>query len=227
MTKLILGTASFGSNYGIKQDGQPDEKEIEKIARVAWDGGIRIIHTSWQYGLPKICEAVFSEFEWIRKEYSNPNYFNLGERLGISVYFSGNEERMVREETSIIQMPVNILSGERCINDYSFLGDELEFHARSVFLQGLLLMEELPAWVNGQARAHIKLFHHICKQEGYEPYEAALGWVLGLGEIDKVIVGVNSARQLQQLLKVSPLNWDYDFSITDEMVLDPRKWPKA
>ena len=41
MQKLILGTAQFGiPNYGIKHDGQPSIKEIEKITQIAWDGGI-------------------------------------------------------------------------------------------------------------------------------------------------------------------------------------------
>ena len=66
-----------------------------------------------------------------------------------------------------------------------------------------------------------------CKADYLELYEAALGYILGIDEIDKIIVGVNSAKQLNQLLAVKPLKWDYDFSITDENVLDPRKWPKT
>jgi len=224
MTKLILGTAQFGSDYGVKHDGQPSEKEIENIARVAWDGGIRVIHTSWQYGLPKICEAIFSEFEWIEKDKNDPDLFHWGERVGFSSY---GQPMPWSSVLTMVNLPINIL-GNHYLNFARWVRkNDWTILVRSVFLQGLLLMEELPSWVQGQARAHIKLFHHICRKEQYEYYEAALGWVLGLDEIDKVIVGVNSARQLEQLLKVSPLKWDYDFSITDEMILDPRKWPKA
>ncbi len=214
--KLILGTAQFGGRYGIKGDGSPNDRELERIARTAWDGGIRTIHTSWQYGLPKICEAIFSEFEWIRKDKDNPYRFRWGEKTGYALY----DRDVCPGSVDIIQIPVNVLD-KRFLN-YSY---GYEIHARSIFLQGLLLMEELPSWVQGLSRGKIKLFQRVCQMENYEPYEAALGWVLGLPEIDRVIIGANSACQLKQLLKVSPLKWDYDFSITDEKILDPRKWP--
>jgi aryl-alcohol dehydrogenase-like predicted oxidoreductase len=228
MTKLILGTASFGKPYGIKGDPVPDEREIERIARTAWDGGIRIIHTSWQYRVPKICEAIFGEFEKIRKDRYNPKVLWCNHQQGMSIYeFKDWALSPCGPESEFVQLPLNIINREAVQWAVDFRARGVSVHARSVFLQGLLLMDELPSWVNGQARAHIKLFHHVCRKEDYEPYEAALGWVLGLDEIDKVIVGVNSARQLEQLLKVSPLKWDYDFSITDENVLDPRKWPES
>lgn len=221
--KLILGTAQFGSNYGIKHDGQPSEKEIEKIARVAWDGGIRFIHTSWLYRLSKTCETIFSEFGWIIKHESRSGYFNFINRLGYSAY--NISEIPSHPDLEIIQLPVNVLT-PNLENIRKLKATNFEIHARSVFLQGLLLMEELPKWISVEAESMIRAFHLTCNKEGLQYYEAALGWVLGLEEIDKVIVGVNSAKQLEELLSVKPLKWDYDFSITDENVLDPRRWPK-
>ena len=220
--KLILGTASFGKPYGIKGDPVPDEKELEKIAHTAWNGGIRVIHTSWQYNLPKICEAIFSEFEWIEKCNPDAQYFKWRLRLGLSVYEEDELDLWAGDSSiDILQIPVNIL-------DKRFLGLKVtgcEIHARSVFLQGLLLMENIPDWVSLPSRTMIKLFHKTCRANRLMAYEAALGYVLGLDEIDKVIVGVNSSKQLEQLLTVKPLKWEYDFSITDDKLLDPRKWP--
>lgn len=224
-SKLILGTATFGQPYSIKGDPVPDEKELEKIARVAWDGGIRVIHTSWQYNLPKICEAIFSEFERMEKEEDNPHYFNWNGRRGYSIYET-KEEEIFSGDVEMLMVPANIL-------DRRFIPHERDkefgwsFIVRSVFLQGLLLMEELPDWLPAIPKVMIRVFQKASRAEGYEPYEAALGYVLGLDEIDRVIVGVNSAKQLEQLVKVKPLKWDYDFSITDENVLDPRRWPKC
>ncbi len=237
MTKLILGTASFGKPYGVKGDPVPDEKELERIARIAWEGAIRVIHTSWQYGLPKLCGAIFSEFEWIRKD-GDPRYFTWNDKRGITLY--GPDEFMdlhfsdspiANEKQAYIQIPINILD-VRCLKEYGYwLSDEkapnqdLILIARSVFLQGLLLMDKLPDWVSLDARSKISYFHGVCEGYWLQPYEAALGYVLGLDEVARVIVGVNSAKQLEQLLAVKPLKWDYDFSITDENVLDPRRWP--
>lgn len=216
-SKLILGTAQFGSDYGIKHDGQPSEHEIEKIARTAWDGGIRVIHTSWQYNLPKICDAIFSEFEKIEKDPQNSNLFWWNDKKGLSAY---HPQDGFGKNWDMIQFPLNIL-------DNRFL--KLKFYSktisRSVFLQGLLLMEILPDWLPVEAKTMIKVFHHACRANRLMAHEAALGYVLGLDEIDKIIVGVNSCKQLEQLLTVKPLRWEYDFSIDDENVLDPRRWP--
>ncbi len=221
-TKLILGTASFGSDYGIKHDGQPSIQGIEEIARIARDGGIRVIHTSWQYNLPKICEAIFNEFEWIKKDKAFPNLFSWESEysLGMSIYDPIEYHHFIGAEQ--VMVPINIL-------DHRFLGRKHNFIliARSVFLQGLLLMEviDLPKWIPPDTALQISRFQAMAWTLDLWPYEAALGYILGLDEVDHVIVGVNSAKQLEQLLAVKPLIWDHDFSIGDEMVLDPRRWP--
>ncbi len=223
MTKLILGTAQFGQDYGIKHDEQPSEQEIEKIAQVAWTGGIRTIHTSWQYNLPKICDAIFDQFEKIEKDRNYPETFNWHDgdnirTVGISAYNPDEIKTIVFD----ICVPVNVL-------DKRWLGlkhPNYKLIARSVFLQGLLLMWILPQWVSQEASKKIEGFHAIHGKMKLRPYEAALGYVLGLEEVDHVIVGVNSAKQLEELLEVKPLKWDYDFSIQDENILDPRRWPK-
>ena len=130
MSKLILGSASFGSDYGIKQDGQPSERELEKIASTAWNGGIRVIHTSWQYNLPKICEAIFSEFEWMIKD-THPEYFEWNGRMGLSVY-SPEEIQEFDGEVDMLQIPVNILDGRF---KYHKFHPTWTVIARSVFLR--------------------------------------------------------------------------------------------
>jgi len=224
MTKLVLGTANFGQKYGIANDPVPSVQEIENIARVAWAGGIRVIHTSWQYELPKICEAIFSKFEWIKKEKENPDWFTFDGRTGRAIY--NPDEVKFFTINDIIQVPFNVLDNRF----KKYLSYGCEIHARSVFLQGLLLMDlmDMPDWiVDSMAFDNILHFLQICMKRKLEPYAGALGYVLGLDEVDRVIVGVNSAKQLKQLLSVKPLKWDYDFSITDEMVLNPNRWPRT
>jgi len=224
MIKLILGTAQFGSNYGIKKDGQPSLQEIEKIAQVAWDGGIRVIHTSWQYNLSDECKVILHDFEWIAKSWGDPNYFWWNYKEGKSFYSPSEWNAPYR----MAIIPINILD-KRFKNIWEYKSNGTILIARSVFLQGLLLMEpeKMPDWIPIDVKTMIFAFHFKCEVMNLRPYEAALGWVLGLEDIDYVIVGVNNAEQLRQLLEVKPLRWDYDFSIQDEMVLDPRKWPQC
>ncbi len=168
-------------------------------------------------------------FEWIYKDHVDQSIFYMGgkrgehSKKGKVLYTIG--ERFYLPRMKIVQIPVNILDRRFLEQDYSgFI-----VHARSVFLQGLLLItwSVLPEWVPYMARKQIALFQMVCDLKHLQPYEAALGYVLGLDEVDHIIVGVNSAKQLEQLLAVKPLKWDYDFSIQDEMVLDPRRWPNV
>lgn len=233
MSKFILGTTQFVSNYGIKQDGQPSLKEVEKIARLAWNSGIRSIYVYDEYGDQKIIKDVFKDFQPIIKKGVYPDWFEWNGKRGLSVYEVHEPATNIFKEWDAFQFPVNVLD-HRFLKVMKLLKkDGYEIHARSVFLQGLLLMKELPAWLNQEARIQIEQFHWACKNIcingkfiSLQPYEAALGWVLGLKDVDHVIVGVNSSEQLKQLLEVKPLQWDYDFSITDENVLNPRKWPQ-
>ena len=227
-SKLILGTANFGKPYGIKGDPVPSLREIEKITQVAWDGGIRKIYTYEAYGCDDSIMGIFKDFSVIQKKGVLPDWFQEGSKIGLSVYETKeieDEMRVYSYSYDIYQFPINVLD-TRFLKYLKYLKErKLEIHARSVFLQGLLLMDELPSWVKGEARTMVNTFQIVCKSEGWEYYEAALGWVLGLKDIDHVIVGVNSAEQLQQLLDVKPLQWKYDFSIQDENALNPRRWP--
>ena len=50
-SKLVLGTAQLGMDYGItNRNGQPDQEEANEIIREAWDGGIRQFDTAQGYG---------------------------------------------------------------------------------------------------------------------------------------------------------------------------------
>ena len=50
---LVLGTAQFGSNYGIANTGKierPDQVAVNAIVRAAWENGIREFDTAQGYG---------------------------------------------------------------------------------------------------------------------------------------------------------------------------------
>jgi len=50
-SKLVLGTAQLGMEYGIaNRHGRPGQERVEKIVREAWSGGIRKFDTAQAYG---------------------------------------------------------------------------------------------------------------------------------------------------------------------------------
>ena len=107
----------------------------------------------------------------------------------------------------------------------------VEIHARSVFLQGLLLMtpERLPANL-ASARSQLEKFRAHADKMGLTPLQAALGFALGVPELDCVVVGVNSAAQLAEILVAVPrsvdVQWLAQFALGDPELLDPSRWPR-
>jgi len=97
-----------------------------------------------------------------------------------------------------------------------------------VFLQGLLLMdpETLSPYFDS-IRKHLKQYHKWLGQRALTPVQAALGFVIGLEEIDKIICGVNNHQQLEEIcIAAEPIAAEdfCDYAITDEFILNPSLW---
>ena len=79
------------------------------------------------------------------------------------------------------------------------------------------------------ARTALEQFHAAARTAGVSPATAALHFLLGLGEIDRVIVGVESREQLEQLFGSFPAAPAIDYSqfrLDLPDILNPALWPK-
>jgi len=155
----------------------------------------------------------------------------IARRIGISAY-SAEEIYAALEvfDADLVQVPVNVLDqrllGSGVLADLKARG--IEVHARSTFLQGLLLMEPAaaPAYFS-PIRDRLEEWRDFCAARGLSPLAAALGFVTGLSEVDRVVVGVESAEQLTQIVAAAgPLD-PADFlalALDDPMYLEPSRW---
>ena len=107
--------------------------------------------------------------------------------------------------------------------------NNVEIHARSVFLQGLLLMpiNSIPAYFL-PITEKIELFSKSAKELSLSKLELALGYVLGINEIDKIVVGVNTIGQLREIIeveqiKINPMEFT-DLSINNPIYTNPSLW---
>lgn len=152
-------------------------------------------------------------------------------KIGVSVYSPRQlGAALARMTPDLVQVPVNVFD-QRLLEDGSLerlkeLG--VEIHARSAFLQGLLLMEpnELPATLAG-ARTRLSRFRRLAEKNGVTPTRAALGFVTGLREVDIVICGVNDGAQLAELLDSSdplPPHPFKELSLSNLDIIDPTRW---
>jgi aryl-alcohol dehydrogenase-like predicted oxidoreductase len=156
----------------------------------------------------------------------------LVEKIGISIYGPNELETLIDNfSIDIVQIPINIF--DRRIISTGWLSKlkklGIEVHARSVFLQGLLLMNrlELPENFLSQKNLWIRWHQWLKEQNDIEPIKACLGFISSLKDVDRIIVGVNNVRQFEEVLKVinNPLDIDYpNFECQDEKLLNPSNW---
>lgn len=156
----------------------------------------------------------------------------MADKVGVSVYNAAQIDAILaRFPIELVQLPVSVLDQRLIASGHlsKLRRAGIEVHARSAFLQGLLLMpaELIPVHFS-PIKNHLAAYQAYLKEQGLTSLQAALGFVLGLPELDHVILGVNSAAQLQEILAVQMAQVDAQsmarFALTDPAVLDPSRW---
>jgi aryl-alcohol dehydrogenase-like predicted oxidoreductase len=156
------------------------------------------------------------------------------EKIGASVYTADQIDALLENyQLDIIQLPLNVLD-QRLIKSghlKKLKNMGVEIHARSIFLQGLLLMDpnEFPD-IFEPIQEHLKNYHKHLERSNYMPLDAALHFALSIAEIDKVIVGVNTLNDLGGILKaynsqnkIEQLKMA-EFAISNSHLLNPSMW---
>lgn len=159
----------------------------------------------------------------------------LVDRIGVSITdFDVGADVARRFPVELVQLPLNILD-QRALK--TGLAEELktkgvEIHARSPFLQGVLAgqLRGLPVFLN-RIREHLEKLESALGAEGLTLKQAALGYVMGLDSIDRVIVGLTGKDDLVELLSpaAAPNRIEVDlrsWAIDDAATIDPSRWQK-
>ena len=151
-------------------------------------------------------------------------------KIGISVYAADNPASLAdRFRPDVMQLPFSLLDQRLLANGTLAALNKLgvEIHARSLFLQGLLFLENLPEKLR-TATAHLARIKAQLREAGVSPLAAALGFVLPRPEIAFGLVGVTSVEELQDIIaaagvRLPDLDWA-SFALEDETVLTPSLW---
>ena len=158
----------------------------------------------------------------------------LVNKLGVSIYSKNDLIGIDSDFLEVVQLPVSLYD-QRLIknNTISYLKkNNTEIHARSIFLQGLLLskISNWPKWIDDKhINKHLELEKYILKNK-IDFLTMSLSFIRSLTLIDKVVIGFCNTKELYQVLKI----WNQDFlenynwkkwSIEDESFIDPRLWP--
>lgn len=155
-------------------------------------------------------------------------------RIGVSVYDASDLALVESRFTpDIVQLPFNALDRRLATSGWlhRLKAAGVEVHARSLFLQGLLLMEPaaLPDFF-APAREALAALRARWIAERLTPLAGCLRCGLNNADIDMTIVGVNRLHEFNEIeAAFAQLNEDRDESTVpptvDPVFLDPRQWP--
>jgi aryl-alcohol dehydrogenase-like predicted oxidoreductase len=154
-------------------------------------------------------------------------------RVGASIY---DAEQLTLVESrfppQLVQLPLNVLDRRPIQSGMlsRLKARSVEVHARSVFLQGALLMDpnELPQFF-APVRAHIASLQHYWRGVGLSSLGGCLAFALQRQEIDAVIVGVNRVGEFDEIVAAVDQGRDVCLhepaTSIDALYLDASRWP--
>lgn len=155
----------------------------------------------------------------------------LVKQIGVSIYSPDELDAIfAMGDFDLVQAPFSILDRRMISSGWlSRLADQgVEVHARSVFLQGLLLMsidqrpKKFDHWFNLWAH-----YHQWVDEIGISQLEACLGYALSIPGIQQVVVGVNGLNHFKEVITAasSPCNVPpSDLYTEDISLLNPVAW---
>lgn len=158
----------------------------------------------------------------------------LAERIGLSVYSPEQLAALIdRLPLEIIQIPLNVFDRRFVETGWldRLVSDDVEVHARSVFLQGLLLMpsDRVPSkfapfrtlidgwhdWLSGDGAA------------GRSTVQACLAHVASYAGISRLVVGADSLTQFQDIIEAAsttPLRAPESLASPATPLINPAQW---
>lgn len=285
LSKISIGTAQFGLNYGItNQRGKVKLKEIEKILQYAQRNNIFKIDTAYAYGnaekilgnfnlknwkvsskfpsIPKQQDAKRWIFSKVYKSLKNLNIKNLEtlyvhdtkqlynqkiikeisnaleelkrnkviKKIGVSVYEPKEIYKLNKIiNFDIVQAPFNILDkrvSNNKINEF-LKKDKIQLELRSIFLQGLLLINEnnVPKKFHEWKKFFQKL-GEIKKKKNLTMLEIALSALRNI-EFKNVVFGVLTQNELREIIKNIPKSKinlpNFNFK-NKKKLINPHEW---
>ena len=144
-------------------------------------------------------------------------------KLGVSVYYPEQVTKILDlYKVDIIQLPLNVLD-QRFLPLLPLLKERnIEIYVRSVFLQGLLLMEP------NKIDPYFNEILPLLKSFPTPRLEFLLNFVKDNEFVDKILVGVTSLKDLEQIHQAylfSSGQYNYsDYAISDERFILPMNW---
>ena len=156
-------------------------------------------------------------------------------RLGVSIYTADDLACIDRRLLDIVQLPTSLYD-QRVLRNGTIeklRSSGIAIHARSIYMQGLLLTksQEWPSWISPRIKEQQRKLERLAERKGCELIDLALGFAKDLNGVEAVVLGVCSSVELGQLKAAweRPSPWGTgewkEWAFEDCSILDPRSWP--
>jgi len=152
-------------------------------------------------------------------------------KIGVSIYDFHILKKILDEyKLDIVQVPFNLF--DRRLEKEGWLrklkDNEIEIHVRSIFLQGLLLMNrtDIPIYFRPWNKLFVD-YHKWLESNKISQLEACFNFINQYNEIDRIVVGIDSAIQLEEIIIASkkniPLKYP-NFYSNNLKLINPSNW---
>jgi aryl-alcohol dehydrogenase-like predicted oxidoreductase len=222
---IITKTRHFGSSEITSNDLESlDQYFSQSLVNLKQDSVYGVLVHNANDLLKSGSEKIFNRLQALKQE-------KKIEKIGVSVYDHNQLQTILENfDIDLVQLPFNIL--DRRLIDSGMLSilknKGIEVHARSVFLQGLLLMndqnrpEKFNHW-----NALWKMWREWLNDNQITALEATIRYAISMPEISKVLVGVDTENQLKEIMIASSGNLPdlpAELYTNDVNLLNPSNW---
>lgn len=154
----------------------------------------------------------------------------LIKKIGFSIYEPKELKKFYKKfKPDILQIPLNLFNQDFVYDKYfqKLNKKNLEIHARSIFLQGLLLKKSHRVKKNKILNDHISNYNNWLYENKIQSLSATLSFANKFKFIDKFVLGISRFSEFKEIVNLKPLlkKIDYGSLISDNRkIIDPRKW---
>jgi len=169
---------------------------------------------------------------WELEKISSTGVIN---EFGLSIYDPKELQFFAKyiELPIVFQVPLNLFnrSFQKLQNEHEGRYKKFKFYARSIFLQGLLLMNhsDIPSQL-AEAVLPLNSLKRELSRTGTSTLEATFAFIRDQGWVEGVVVGVNNLDELKKNYEVFTAEKKVNLSFLKEFpnisttILDPRNW---
>lgn len=152
-------------------------------------------------------------------------------KIGLSIYdFKNLDDILKKYPVDIIQVPINVIDRRLIKSGWlkKLKRRGIEIHARSIFLKGLLLLNEnsRPKYFN-LWKKNFNFLDNWIKDNKISRLEMCINFIKSIKEIDKIVVGISNRNQLYEIVKIFKKNRNCLFpklSVNDRKLTNPALW---